>query len=86
VITVEIPAPYLSLEHLVSAIAKAVARTVLSTDGLVNMEESEAAAAVTWESKIRSLTESRAIKGRHGDTLAAEDWVYLNLERDAFFV
>jgi hypothetical protein len=86
VIAVEIPEPYLSLEHLVSAIAKAVARTVGSADGLVNMEESETAAAVKWESKIRSLTESRAIKGRHGDTLAADDWVYLNLERDAFFV
>lgn len=85
-ITVEIPAPYLSLEHLVSAIASAVARAARTPDGIVNIEESEAAAAVAWEAKIRSLTESRAIRGHHWNTFTSEDWVYLDFARDAFFV
>lgn len=85
-VSVEIPAPYLSLEHLVSAIAKAVAGTRRSSDELVNIEESVASAAVTWESKLRELAGSRAINGHHWDTLAVEDWAFLNIERDAFFV
>lgn len=85
-ISVEIPAPYLSLEHLVSAIAQAVARASKSSDELVNIEEAEALAAVTWESNLRALAESRAIKGHHRDSLAAEEWVFLDVERDAFFV
>lgn len=85
-ISVEIPAPYLSLEHLVSAIAQAVARTSRTPDELVNIEEAEAFAAVTWESNLRALAESRAIKGHHRNSLAAEEWVFLDVERDAFFV
>lgn len=85
-ISVEIPAPYLSLEHLVSAIAQAVARANRSSDELFNIEEAEAFAAVTWESNLRALAESRAIKGHHRESLAAEEWVFLDVERDAFFV
>lgn len=85
-ISVEIPAPYLSLEHLVSAIAQAVARAKRSSDELVNIEEAEAFAAVTWESHLRALAESRAIKGHHRDSLAAEEWAFLDVERDTFFV
>ncbi|MBW8466480.1 hypothetical protein [Acidovorax sp.] len=85
-ISVEIPAPYLSLEHLVSAIAQAVARASRSSAELVNIEEAEAFAAVTWESKLRALAESRAIKGHHRESLSADEWVFLDVERDAFFV
>ena len=85
-IFVEIPAPYLSLEHLVSAIAQAVARASRSSAELVNIEEAEAFAAVTWESKLRALAESRAIKGHHRESLSADEWVFLDVERDAFFV
>lgn len=85
-ISVEIPAPYLSLQHLVSAIAQAVARASRSSAELVNIEEAEALAAVKWESNLRALAESRAIKGHHRESLAAEEWVFLDVERDAFFV
>lgn len=85
-IEVAMSAPYLSLAILVSAIATAVARVNGHERDPREQSTAVAAAAFEWESKLRELANDQAIDGHDFETLAAQPWYLLDIERDVFYV
>lgn len=84
-INVEMPAPYLSLDHLVPAMARAVVRANRNKEKQDD-QEVFAAASLEWEGRLRALAHANGIKGHHRETLAAHEWDHLDIDRDAFYV
>ncbi|MDI1339360.1 hypothetical protein [Polaromonas sp.] len=86
-VVVELSHRYLSLEHLVYAMAKAVVKPELGANSTTEDDAAMGRAMLAFESELRLLASNNAIAGHAwDDNLKAAPWADLDIERDVFWI